>query len=77
MRVSICQVIEICGAPLYPALVGSALEVGTHLVSFELDFFGESPAADWADVGLLVVLSVLVDPVELQPLLAFEVLAKD
>ena len=77
MRISICQVIEICGAPLYPALVRSALEVGTHLVSFELDFFGESPAADWADVGLLVLLGVLVDPVELQPLLAFEVLAKD
>ena len=46
-------------------------------MSFELDFFGESPATDWADVGLLVVLGVLVDPVELQPLLAFEILVKD
>ena len=45
-------------------------------MSFQLDFFGETPAADWADVGLLVVLSVLVDPMEFQPLLAFEVLSK-
>ena len=45
-------------------------------MSFELDFFGETPAADWADIGLLVLLSVLVDPVEPQPLLAFEVLPK-
>ena len=45
-------------------------------MSFELDFFGEPPATDWADVGLLVLLSVLVDTVEFQPLLAFKVLPK-